>query len=59
MIVIALQEKDKLEDIFGADSSDEEDATGEAAAAAPVRPRPRSLTPGASARRSHLHSSPR
>jgi hypothetical protein len=40
MIVIALQEKDKLEDIFGADSSDEEDAKGEAAAAAPVRPQP-------------------
>ena len=58
MIVIALQEKDKLEDIFGADSSDEEDAKGEAAAA-PVRPHPRSLTPGPSARRSHLHSSPR
>ena len=52
MIVIALQEKDKLEDIFGADSSDEEDAKGEAAAAAPVRPRPRSLTPGAPAPRS-------
>ena len=44
MIMIVLQEKDKLEDIFGADSSDEEDAKGEAAAA-PVRPRPRSLTP--------------
>eukprot|EP01045_Picozoa_sp_COSAG04_P013321 COSAG04_NODE_938_length_9314_cov_3.854287_6_plen_58_part_00 len=57
MIVIALQEKDKLEDIFGADSSDEEDAKGEeAAAAAPVRPHPVRWPPAPHAL---LQSSPR